>query len=199
MAGTADVPGALGSSILSLMLGGTIRPGAGVGLGGRRRRSGHRARRRRRLDNGGGAAGGSSIMGSGSGLAGAAADAAVGTSTTGAATSSGTSTGARERGAGAGSSCTVLFDAGRGGGSRLRGFDESRRCECGRCGLCRLWLLRVRGGLLRARLRHRALGEHVAARERDAALAREALDELARDDLFESCSMRSSARCRARA
>ena len=34
IAGTADVPGALGSSILSRMLGGTIRPGAGICLTG---------------------------------------------------------------------------------------------------------------------------------------------------------------------
>ena len=34
IAGTADVPGAFGSSILSLMLGGTMRPGAGAGLDG---------------------------------------------------------------------------------------------------------------------------------------------------------------------
>src|SRR5919106_1973520 len=35
MAGTADVPGAFGSSILSLMLGGTMRPGVGLaGAGG---------------------------------------------------------------------------------------------------------------------------------------------------------------------
>ena len=32
IAGTADVPGAFGSSILSLMLGGTMRPGGGAGL-----------------------------------------------------------------------------------------------------------------------------------------------------------------------
>ena len=32
MAGTADVPGALGSSILNLMLGGTMRPGPGAAL-----------------------------------------------------------------------------------------------------------------------------------------------------------------------
>jgi hypothetical protein len=50
--------------------------------------------------------------------------------------------------------------------------------------LCRLRLLRARSGLLRAGLA-RALGEHVAARQRDAALAREPLDELARDDLFD--------------
>jgi len=30
IAGTADVPGAVGSSIRSLMLGGTIRPGVGA-------------------------------------------------------------------------------------------------------------------------------------------------------------------------
>lgn len=34
IAGTEEVPGALGSSILSRMLGGTIRPGAGFALGG---------------------------------------------------------------------------------------------------------------------------------------------------------------------
>src|SRR5688500_12258203 len=34
IAGTADVPGAFGSSILSLMLGGTMRPGCEVGLAG---------------------------------------------------------------------------------------------------------------------------------------------------------------------
>src|SRR5688572_30065879 len=34
IAGTADVPGAFGSSILSLMLGGTMRPGCGGLAGG---------------------------------------------------------------------------------------------------------------------------------------------------------------------
>ena len=34
IAGTADVPGALGSSILNLMLGGTMRPGDGIGFDG---------------------------------------------------------------------------------------------------------------------------------------------------------------------
>ena len=105
MAGTEDVPGALGSSILSLMLGGTIRPGAGVGLEG----AGGAAATGRAGAGGsttGGAAVGSSMMGSGSGWAGTAADAAVGTATTGAATSSGTSTGAAaSAGTGAGSSC----------------------------------------------------------------------------------------------
>ena len=38
IAGTADVPGAVGSSILNLMLGGTIRPGVGARRAGRRRR-----------------------------------------------------------------------------------------------------------------------------------------------------------------
>ena len=34
IAGTADVPGAFGSSILNRMLGGTTRPGVGAGLAG---------------------------------------------------------------------------------------------------------------------------------------------------------------------
>jgi len=113
MAGTADVPGALGSSILSLMLGGTIRPGAGIGLEG----AGGAAATWRAGAGGsttggamGGAGGGSSITGSGSGVAGIAADEAAGTSTTGAATSSGSSTGAAT-GAGSASSCTCSSKA----------------------------------------------------------------------------------------
>ena len=47
----------------------------------------------------------------------------------------------------------MLFEGGRGGGSRLRRLHEPRRRERRRGRLCRLRLLRVRGGLLRAGLR----------------------------------------------
>src|SRR5688572_20661829 len=78
IAGTAEVPGALGSSILSLMLGGTMRPGACAGLDGG---GGATAAGRAATGCGatgcsttGGAGGGSSTTGSGSGVtAGAAA------------------------------------------------------------------------------------------------------------------------------
>jgi hypothetical protein len=67
IAGTADVPGAFGSSIRSLMLGGTMRPGAGVGLEGA---AGAAAIGRAGAggSTAGGGAGGSSITGEGSGL-----------------------------------------------------------------------------------------------------------------------------------
>jgi hypothetical protein len=69
IAGTADVPGAFGSSILNRMLGGTMRPGGGVGLA-----AGAAAAT-------GGAAGARSATGA---AAGAAATGAGGSSTTGA-------------------------------------------------------------------------------------------------------------------
>src|SRR5688572_3461156 len=72
IAGTADVPGALGSSILNLMLGGTMRPGAGVG------RDGAAAAGRAAAGRAGAGVGGSSITGGG----------ASGSSTTGAGTAS---------------------------------------------------------------------------------------------------------------
>ncbi len=99
IAGTAEVPGALGSSILNLMLGGTMRPGAGVGRDGaagaaaagraaagrRRDRRLDRGRRSRRLFNNSAASGWSVV---------AAAAAEMGASTAGAGSSSGSSTGA---------------------------------------------------------------------------------------------------------
>jgi hypothetical protein len=86
IAGTAEVPGAFGSSILSLMLGGTMRPGTCAGFGGGAgvavgagRAAGGRATTGGSTT--GGAGGGSSTTGTGSG-----------TSATGAGDSSGSST-----------------------------------------------------------------------------------------------------------
>jgi hypothetical protein len=77
-----------------------------------------------------------------------------------------------------------LFDSHR-GRCRLRGFYKSRgsKRRCG--GFRRLRFLSGSRRLLRSRPRSRPLGEHIAARQRNAALAREALDELPRDDLFD--------------
>ena len=77
-----------------------------------------------------------------------------------------------------------LFDGGRRGGGWLYGLDEPRRRECRSSGLGGLRFLRIRCRLLGAGLGDWPFSEHVAAWERDAALAREALDELSRDDLF---------------
>src|SRR5687767_4855688 len=71
MAGTADVPGALGSSILNLMLGGTMRPGPGAGFEGAAGATGFAATGRAAAGAGGSSttgsgAAGSSITGTGS-------------------------------------------------------------------------------------------------------------------------------------
>jgi hypothetical protein len=58
----------------------------------------------------------------------------------------------------------------------LDGLDEARRTEDRSRRLCRLGFLRGRR-LLRTLGRHRVFGKHVAARQRDAALTGDALDE----------------------
>jgi hypothetical protein len=70
--------------------------------------------------------------------------------------------------------------------SRLRGLHEARRRERRGCRLCRLGLFRGQSWLLGAGLCRGPFGEHVAAGQCDVALASEALDELPRDDLFDS-------------
>ena len=111
IAGTADVPGALGSSILNLMLGGTMRPGAGIGLdGGAGGAAAGRAAAGRAATGGsatGGAAtgGGSSTTGAGSGAA--ATGTGAGSSATGSGTSTGSSTGGGGASSSTGSSTTV--------------------------------------------------------------------------------------------
>jgi len=68
---------------------------------------------------------------------------------------------------------------------RPDGFDQPRRSKDGRRRLGWLRLL-WRGGLLRtAFCRRRRFGEHVTARQRDAALPRNALDKRSGDDLFD--------------
>ncbi len=69
-------------------------------------------------------------------------------------------------------------------GRGFRGLDQARRRQRGCRRLRGLRLLGAGRRLLRTGLGGRSLGEHVAARQRDAALAREPLDELARHDLF---------------
>ena len=64
-------------------------------------------------------------------------------------------------------------------------FHQARWRERGGCRLWRFRFFRAGRWLLRARLGRRALGEHVATRQRDAAVAREALDELARHDFLD--------------
>ena len=66
----------------------------------------------------------------------------------------------------------------------LHGLHQARRRQRGAAGLRGSRLLPVGAGFL-ALGRTGAFGEHVAARQRDAALARQALDELARDDLLD--------------
>ena len=85
IAGTADVPGAFGSSILSLMLGGTMRPGTAAGLVG----GGGGAAATGRAATGCAATGGSTTGGAGG--ASSTTGAGSGTSATGAKTSSGSS------------------------------------------------------------------------------------------------------------
>ena len=75
------------------------------------------------------------------------------------------------------------FGFDRPGDGRLDRLDEPRRRQRRRRRLGRLGRL-LRGRALLA-FDERRLGEHVAARQRDVALAREALDELARDDFFD--------------
>ena len=66
---------------------------------------------------------------------------------------------------------------------RLDGLDQARRRQRGRRRLDRLGRLLRRRALLA--LDDGRFGEDVAARQRDVALTREALDELARDDFFD--------------
>jgi hypothetical protein len=88
-----------------------------------------------------------------------------------------------------------LLDNGLGNWGRLFGnkrgcrgpgrFHQARRRERRRSGLGGLLLLQRRRRLLCAGLHRRALGEHVAAGQRNAALFCQALDELVRHDLFD--------------
>jgi hypothetical protein len=78
-----------------------------------------------------------------------------------------------------------LFDrTGHRSSRGLHRFNEPWRRECRGSRLGGLGFLCTRSRLLGAGLRDRPFGEHVAAREGDAALSRQALDELSRDDLF---------------
>ena len=134
------LPGAVGSSILSRILGGTSRPGVGTGGGGRR------GRRRSRFLNG----------------------------------QFGRRLHDRDR-----ALDNLLGRHVRFGDRRCRPdrLDEARWRERRRGRLGRLRLLGRGDGLLA--LDGRPLGEHVAARQRDAALAREAFHELATHHLFD--------------
>ena len=114
MAGTADVPGALGSSIRSLMLGGTMRPGLGAGFDGAvgAAAAGFAATGRAAAGAGGSSttgsgAAGSSITGAGSSGCGVAAAAAG----AGAGASSGSSAGAGGASSSIGSSTAVAAGA----------------------------------------------------------------------------------------
>jgi hypothetical protein len=161
IAGTAEVPGAFGSSILNLMLGGTTRP-TGTGLAG---------------------AGGATAIGAG----GSSTTGGGGASTCGGTSDKLFHDGWRRWFLNRFFGHRRCWDRRR---CWLGCLHQTRRSKGRGGGLRGLALLRRWRGLLDTALDRRSFGEHVTAGQRNAAIACETLDELSCDD-FLDCARRA--------